>query len=67
MRDKEPGDWLFKVVPIFIVAAFVLVLCAWIAIGVLGVRALNALSTCTPAVITQTHSGQTTTSIGCKR
>lgn len=68
MRDKMPGDWLFKVVPIFIGVVFVVIVCAYIAIGVVGVKLFNAASSshCTPAIITQTKDGKTTTSLGCK-
>jgi multidrug resistance efflux pump len=34
---KMPGDWLFKVVPVFIAIGFVVVIGAWINIGYLAV------------------------------
>jgi len=65
-NDKMPGDWLFKVVPIFIGVVFVLVVCVFITAAVIGTKAVRSLNGCTPAVITETKDGQTSTSIGCK-
>lgn len=65
MRDKMPGDWLFKIVPIFIGVVFAIVIVYWICIAVLADKFIQ--SGCVPAVITETKDGQTSTSIGCKK
>lgn len=60
------GDWLFKVVPIFIGAVFVLVICGAVAYGVLVYKGIGLLQGCHPAIISQSKDGQTSTTIGCK-
>lgn len=63
---NEPGDWIFRLVPFFIVGVFVLIVCIWAAVGFFGVKAVQSLQGCEPAVITETENGKTSTSIGCK-
>lgn len=67
MKHKMPGDWLFKVVPIFIGVVFVLIVCFWIAVGSLGVKLARELDGCTPALVTSDEGGTKQTSIECKK
>lgn len=60
------GDWLFKFVPIFIGAVFVLVICGAVAYGVLIYKGVGMLQGCHPAIVSQTQGGQTSTTIACK-
>lgn len=64
---KMPGDWLFKVVPVFIAIFFVAVIGGLIVAGIYGVKAAKALDGCTPAVVTSEKDGQKQTSIECKK
>jgi hypothetical protein len=69
MRNKPWDDDLpliFRLVPVFIGVVFVLIVCWWIFVAVMGVKLAKSLEGCEPAVITKTENGETSTSIGCK-
>jgi hypothetical protein len=63
---RSNGDWLFKVVPFFIAGVFVLIVCVWIGIGFLGVKAAGALKDCTPALTSKNVGGEQQYSVKCR-
>jgi len=66
-RTSMPGDWLFKVVPFFIAGVFILIVCAWIGMVVIGVKAAGALENCTPALVSKEVDGEKQFTVGCKK
>jgi hypothetical protein len=64
---KSDGDWIFKFVPYFIAGVFVLIICVWVGVAVLGVKAASAMKDCTPAVISKDVDGEHQYSVGCKK
>jgi hypothetical protein len=63
---KMPGDWLFKVVPVFIAVVWIAVFGGIAALIYFGVKAVKGLEGCTPALVTSEQNGQKSTSIECK-
>ena len=59
--------WLFKVVPYFIGGVFILIVCIWIGMAVLGVKAIGALENCTPAITSKDVGAEHQYSVGCKQ
>lgn len=49
---KMPGDWLFKVFPIFIAIVFIAIVCYYIFLGFVAKKVVSALGDCgIPAVV----------------
>jgi hypothetical protein len=64
---KMRGDWLFKVVPVFIGLVFLLIVGYWIFIGVVAKKAVSALGDCgVPAfVVHKDANGDQTYTVKC--
>jgi hypothetical protein len=65
--DSMSGGWLFKVVPFFIVAVFLIVICWFIFLGVMARKAVNVMEDCTPAVVITEANGEKQYTVGCKK
>jgi len=64
LGGKEP--LINRLVPSFIVLVFVLVIASFVFVAVIGYKAARELKGCTPAVVTETHNGKTSTSLRCQ-
>lgn len=65
-----PGDWLFKVVPIFIAIVFVLVIGWYCFVGFVGYKAVNAAKDCDhPSFVVHTDkdTGDKSYSMSCEK
>ncbi len=64
---RQQGDWIFRVVPIFIGFVFVVILAMWAGYAYLGWKAVGALENCTPAITSKNVDGEQQYSVGCKK
>ena len=61
------AGWFFRAVPIFIGFVFLLIASLWVGFVVVGVQAVSALESCTPAILTKTNGKESQYSFGCKQ
>ena len=54
---KMPGDWLFKIVPIFILVAFLGIVGYWVFVGVVALKAAKTLDECGIPVLVTSNDG----------
>lgn len=60
-------SWIFRLVPYFIAGVFILIICVWIGMAILGAKAVGALENCTPAITSKDVDGEHQYSVGCKK